>query len=320
MSDERDKSLRETLEDAYDAETRGRKGASMSKPPPEPNAEAPSNKAVIAQCELLGLLFALPFGEDLYRGTPVTGWHIFYLIVGLFFAGLGGMWPSVRRRFPGNLLLLTLGRAGSDGRWWLAILLVLLVYTEGPNIYRRAVAPELPIPTTAVSQQEPVAQDTGCMGPCPKYVGTPIGWAWDFYATVEASPRQGQEPIISAFRIYGKNVSAEPAELKNAYIESRFDGTRLPLMVSADQDELIAISDATPVPPLAQFFLSARIVDNHNNASVTESEFMRKWGSSVVVIEYDNYKITHPFTRDALRLMIDSQGPNSRPRVTRRKP
>lgn len=49
------------------------------------------DKAIISLCEVLALLFGLPFGEDLYRGTRITYQHLFYLAIGLIFAVGGPM-------------------------------------------------------------------------------------------------------------------------------------------------------------------------------------------------------------------------------------
>lgn len=86
----------------------------------------PSDRAIFGLCELLGLVFALPFGEDLYRGTPVALEHVIYLIVGAVFAVVGPMWPRLRAFMPEHVAG-SVSQAATDFRWWLGILLALYV-------------------------------------------------------------------------------------------------------------------------------------------------------------------------------------------------
>jgi hypothetical protein len=69
----------------------------MSDNPEEPSSstrkETPADKAVFSLCELLALLFGLPFGEDLYNDRPIPFWHYFYLVIAILFAVGGPMWP-----------------------------------------------------------------------------------------------------------------------------------------------------------------------------------------------------------------------------------
>src|SRR6266851_8903413 len=101
------------------------------------NKMSTSDKAVLGVCELLGLMFALPFGEDLYHGTTITNWHIFYLVIGILFAVAGPIWPQLKMRAPQHLST-TFVDAAQDFRIWLAVLLVLFVYGVGPEVYQRA--------------------------------------------------------------------------------------------------------------------------------------------------------------------------------------
>ena len=96
------------------------------------------DKAVFGICELLGLLFALPLGETLFRGEHVAAYQWVYGAVGLFFAGLGPAWSTVRRHFPHNRLLATLSTAASDARIWIVALIAGLLITAAPGLFRRA--------------------------------------------------------------------------------------------------------------------------------------------------------------------------------------
>jgi class 3 adenylate cyclase len=58
------------------------------------------DNAVLGLCEVLALVFALPFGEDLYKGTPVAAWHYVYLAIGLVFGLVGPAWPHLQSKVP----------------------------------------------------------------------------------------------------------------------------------------------------------------------------------------------------------------------------
>jgi hypothetical protein len=101
---------------------------------------APSDRAVLGLCDVLGLMFALPFGEDLYHDSPIPVAHVIYLLVGLMFAGVGHLWPRIKGVVP-QQIADTVGRAALDFRLWVAALLIVFVVSIGPEVYLRAVGP-----------------------------------------------------------------------------------------------------------------------------------------------------------------------------------
>ncbi len=82
--------------------------------------------AVFGFCELWGLIFGLPPGEDLYHGGAVTLRMITFLAIGAAFAILGPTWPLVKSRFP-RRFASGFVRAASDFRWWIVMLLLGLI-------------------------------------------------------------------------------------------------------------------------------------------------------------------------------------------------
>jgi hypothetical protein len=118
----------------------------MAKPPaPSIDVQALADKAVLGVCEVLALLFVLPFGEDLYNDKQITALHLFYSVIGLVFAGVGPIFPWIRtRRWIPENVSASLSRAALDARIWIVTLLLIFIYGTGPEIYRRAVQPTTP--------------------------------------------------------------------------------------------------------------------------------------------------------------------------------
>jgi hypothetical protein len=93
------------------------------------------DKAVFGLFEALALLFALPFGEKLYRGAPITLSDTIYLGVGLVFAAAG---PFVSR--ASKIMHPQLKLAARNVYVWLAVILLIFLYgayqgITGPGSY-----------------------------------------------------------------------------------------------------------------------------------------------------------------------------------------
>ena len=96
------------------------------------------DKAVLALCEVVALLFALPFGEDLYRGAPVTLRHQIYLGIGLMFAVTG---PFVSR--IAQTMSPQLQQVARNLYVWLAIILLIFVYGAYRDIWEPGIVASL---------------------------------------------------------------------------------------------------------------------------------------------------------------------------------
>ncbi|MGA8499461.1 MAG: hypothetical protein WB764_28540 [Xanthobacteraceae bacterium] len=139
-------------------------------PKPHPTPEKPksdfwthADKAVFGLCELLALLFGLPFGDDLYHDKPLSsigGWHWFYLAIAVAFAVAGPMWPWLRTRpWAPQATVTVLSRVAVNPYVWFAALLALFFYGTGPELYRRATEPATP-PTVIHATAEDIANAT----------------------------------------------------------------------------------------------------------------------------------------------------------------
>jgi len=98
----------------------------------------PSDRAVAAQCDLLALVFGLPFGDDLYHDISIPGRHIAFLFLGLMIAAFGHMWPRIKGAVP-KRIADTVALAALDFRLWVVLLLAIFVVLIAPEIYQRAV-------------------------------------------------------------------------------------------------------------------------------------------------------------------------------------
>ena len=97
------------------------------------------DKAVFGFFELLGLVFALPFGDALYQGMPISKPQIAFLILGAACGAAGPMWPLIRAK-ASTPLTASLERAAKDARTWIAVLL----FAFGYFFFRPTVTPSSP--------------------------------------------------------------------------------------------------------------------------------------------------------------------------------
>jgi hypothetical protein len=101
-----------------------------------------TDHAVLGLFELLGLLFGLPFGDDLYNDKPVSNLHLVYLVIGCLFAAGGPIFPLTREiSWLPIWVAPSISNAARDARVWIAVLLLFFLYGVVPDIYRRATQP-----------------------------------------------------------------------------------------------------------------------------------------------------------------------------------
>jgi hypothetical protein len=127
-----------------------------------------ADKAVLGLCELLALLFGLPFGEDLYNEKPVTWPHGLYLAIGLIFAVVGPIFPWIRTRaWVPESVSGSFTRAALDARFWIGALMAIFLVSVAPDVYRRAIQPAvatgaigvMPIGSAPVRSPAPPSSD-----------------------------------------------------------------------------------------------------------------------------------------------------------------
>jgi hypothetical protein len=265
-------------------------------------------------------IFAFSFGFE-----AVTNFGEWWLGRGAQYAGLAALDAALCVVLGVTGLILWKGRsilpprfvktlvdASTNAFVWIGVLLVALIVLGLPSAMDR-----FSVARSGAESSQIVFQETGCFGgPCPKYEGSPLAWAWNFYnidiqlppATIDGPPH------ITGFHIYGKNVGTDSVQLKSAYMESRIDGTRMPLSV-IENKETIPLAETNPVPPGASFILGAQL---YTQNPLSESEFFQKWRSIAVVIEYGDQKVSRTYSQSDLQTSIDAVAPGSGPHVTRR--
>jgi hypothetical protein len=97
------------------------------------------DKAVFGFCGLLGFMFALPFGDAIYHGTPISSSQIGFLVLGVACAAAGPMCAMFRTKAVAPATA-SLEIAARDARTWIAVML----FAFGYFFFRTPVPPPLP--------------------------------------------------------------------------------------------------------------------------------------------------------------------------------
>jgi hypothetical protein len=140
----------------------------------------------------------------------------------------------------------------------------------------------------------------------PNYVGSPLGIRWESANLVVVQPG-----LIYGFRIDTKNVGKEELTLKNSYLISGIDRTKLSMLVSTPP--LSEISPEGAVVPLNTMIVFPARFNN-----LPEMEFFKKWENFSIVIQYNDSKERHEFNRQWVIDQVKESHPESRPHVSKR--
>jgi hypothetical protein len=206
------------------------------RPEEKPTWVGSLDKAVFGFCGLLGLVFALPFGDALHRGTPISSSQIGFLILGVAWAAAGLMWPIVRAKAapPATASLETAAR---DARTWIAVML----FAFGYFFFRTPV----PAPPLSVSQ---IAAAVAAKFP-------PVPTADEFAdAIIRKSSKQapgGAEAQIMNYGVDGPQQYHAIVNLRNWPDYKDYKGVLITRTAYADRDRMtddwIAKSIAYPI-------------------------------------------------------------------------
>jgi hypothetical protein len=330
--------LRQDIASAIDQSERSAEKPTVPNGLPPPNFWTFADKAMLGLCELLALLFGLPFGEDLYNDKPVTRWHLFYLAIGVLFAVAGPMWPWIRTRtwLPAGAIA-SLSKAPLDARLWIAALLLLFIYATGPELYKRAVSPAaLPVAThepptsedtiktktqiqdqlNAITQERDqlkqqltdalTNQHSGAFTLAqPGAVGT-ITWRPQPQLLV-----LGGGPDAQIAGILFQGISSALVQMKEAYVVSNLTGHKEPLKANIPYKGAFPV-DQIDIPSGAAVDL---ILEWKPPLSLRD--FMDRWGDLQVTVLYDQFKFQPTYDHNYIRGLIQNTIPEALgPRMT----
>ena len=214
--------------------------------------------------------------------------------LGIICSILGLMWPRIRRNLVlnqyGIRLVDSLGQMVTSGWAWF----FLLMFIGSSAVF------------FAVNNS---TQKFVLTGDSEEYEGSPLRIWWRTARLVMPAP-----PLIYGFTINAKKVGAEELTLKEGYLISGIDSTKIILLVSTPPGPGIPLAETLPVP--SNTFMSfGTLFDN-----ITEQEFFRKWGNFSMIIEYNNLKpLRHEFDRQWVIDQVNLNHPESQPHVSKRQ-
>ena len=268
----------------------------MSDDPELPEDRNLSNR--IASTVFLALL-AIPFanegakrvldGEYLYGGIAFIIAFVSAAVVFLLWLGR----DQILQKF--RLLRVT-----TDARWWVFMSLVLLIYFGWSNMQNGHEA------------RTKQGANYLVLGPDP-WEGNPLAIAWRAAQLREPVPNI---PLAKYYRfiVNARNIGDEPIKLKDGYIVSSTDASRIPMLLSVPNEQPFSIDDAKPVPPHAEMFFTANFPEG-----TSEPTLLRGWGSFSAVIEYDNKQEKRQFERGWVVQQLAGNNPAAQPHVSKKK-
>jgi hypothetical protein len=142
------------------------------------------------------------------------------------------------------------------------------------------------------------------------YVGRPLGIRWPSARLLEVN-----EGTVRAFVLDAYNSGSDQLIIRDAYILSDVDGTRIRMEISTPPGSWIPIAEAGPIPTDAYIAFSASF-----GASFSEAEFIQKWHNFDVIVEFDQTQVRHSFDSKWVFQHINENHPESKPHVSRRQP
>jgi hypothetical protein len=229
-------------------------------------------------------------------------------ILGFLFGGLvlaaGGIYPVVRGRLSNAL------RKGAAIAAFVAVGTVVLaafIYTVGPILYNHVVG---------ASGRQYIS--SGIIDD--DFEGRPLGVYWEgsYLNVLRETTGDGTFLLtISVYTINGKSLGSNEISIRDAYVISSVDSTKIPLTIFAIPGGMIDIGDASPIPPGAAFSMQANFA--RGDARLSEADFLKTWNGFYIVIESDEQKIRHLISRTKIHNMLEVNHPELSPHVTKKR-
>jgi hypothetical protein len=231
------------------------------------------------------------FKHEYGSGIPLLFIAIILFLVGFFWQRLSALFPAAINQ--------TATGVAKDFRWWLGIVFILILYFAAQPLAAQFVRPSEPKKETTYLTADPDPWD-----------GRPLGISWrsaDLRLVASISPTY-------SLTIPARNLGDDEVSLKAGYIISRIDSSRINMVVGPPNGESFALEDANPVPPRADLFLTANFPEKLSQQSLTQ-----KWGSFSVIVEYDDRKVRHDFSREWTALQFTRGDPASLPHISKKQ-
>jgi hypothetical protein len=147
----------------------------------------------------------------------------------------------------------------------------------------------------------------------PHMEGTPLAISWEsgnFRSYNSATPQQ-----INSLEFLAKNIGADEIDLKDAYILSAVDSTKIPMTVSTPPGPNYRVEDILPIPPDAWIHFGASFGDG----GLAEAEILNKWARFRAVIVYDDKNVRHDFNTSWVMQRITGLHPEAAPHISKRQ-
>ena len=148
----------------------------------------------------------------------------------------------------------------------------------------------------------------------PSFDGAPLGMQW-VSAVLNAAPAANSDinsPLeVAAFSVYAKTIGSDAVTLKEAYIESSIDFTKIEIKVSTPPGPMYSIDQISPIQPNAWVYFVAQF-----DHGIPEQAFLDRWRSFHIIIRYDDKSIRRYFDSNWVSERLIGLHPNSAPHVS----
>jgi hypothetical protein len=284
-------------------------------------------------------ILAIPFASE---GAKRVIDHEYFNAGFCFFIAVPLAVAAIVWLYGGKTTHIRFRRMATDPRWWISILLVILLYfgashiqfgkegtrgEQGPlgspgteDARVPAILERLAEMDKRLTDVEKIAKEVSSHryltigDDLDLWEGHPLAIAWRA-ALLRALPSQHSREY--RFSVNARNSGDDPIVIKDAYIQSLINSARIKMRIAdpGKQNEPFDIEDTAPVPPGVQMFL---IVDFSDGTS--QDILLREWGSFHVVVEYDNNKLEKKkFERDWVVRQFIASDPDAQPHVSKKK-
>jgi hypothetical protein len=220
---------------------------------------------------------------------------------------IGFFWQRLSVLFP-SAINHTATSVAKDFRWWLMVVVLVFLYFGSQPLMKSG--ERIPVPAGAAM----------LLADEPTYTGRPIGFAWEGVVLATQKSRDGLLQIFG-FDVWCKNFGPTYPILKDAYLISEINGSKLPMQVGDNANGLIIPADAAPIPVGAQFMFHAtfKSKDITIDGGIAETDFYRNWGKFRVVVQYDDLIVSRDFDRAWVANALAGADPSLAPHISKRQ-